>query len=627
MPETSIVIRTFNEEKYLPGFLEAVEGQEYRDFEIVVVDSGSFDRTREIAGEHCDKLLRISSEDFTFGYSLNVGVGASEGRFVAMVSAHTKPLDSSWLGSLVAPLGGDRTAMTYGRQVGWETSKFGDIQDLRRVFGPEARTLHPPNFFANNANSAVRRELWESHPFDETLPGLEDVEWAKYWMERGYQVVYEPSAGIYHIHEETWPQVRRRYYREAVAAKSIGMSGPSNVPAEVIREGGRFVADLYRVVREDDLFKRLPEIVLFRANKAIGTARGLLDGKVMASPDQRRAMFFDRGFRSVVISGRGRAALEETEAPRLKPGEVLVRVAYAGVSMADVELFEGVHGSLRDGAAAYPLVPGDEVSGWVVSAGTKVSGLSEGDPVVVGPARGCGECPECEGGRPARCTKRAEAGWTGAYAQYIAVAGRQVHRVPEDLDPKKAALARPLAVVMKGLGRLTRAWPASPDNKICAVVGVGPMGHLCARVLAHRGHLVTVFDRDPVRLAYFDGSGISKGQNLDELREFEVLVETTGDPEALQKMMAHSPPGALILLLGLPQAHQQFVFQDVVAYDKTVIGSVGSGPSDMAEAIEMLPRLELDALTGHVLPLDRFEQAWDGVRKRESLKTLLEVAG
>ena len=106
-----------------------------------------------------------------------------------------------------------------------------------------------------------------------------------------------------------------------------------------------------------------------------------------------------------------------------------------------------------------------------------------------------------------------------------------------------------------------------------------------------------------------------------------MLVETTGDPEALQKMMAHSPPGALILLLGLPQAHQQFVFQDVVAYDKTVIGSVGSGPSDMAEAIEMLPRLELDALTGHVLPLDRFEQAWDGVRKRESLKTLLEVAG
>ena len=69
MPETSIIIRAFNEEKHLPSLLRALSEQRYRDFEVVVVDSGSFDRTREIAQQYADRLVRIRSDDFTFGYS------------------------------------------------------------------------------------------------------------------------------------------------------------------------------------------------------------------------------------------------------------------------------------------------------------------------------------------------------------------------------------------------------------------------------------------------------------------------------------------------------------------------------------------------------------------------------
>jgi glycosyltransferase involved in cell wall biosynthesis len=91
-PEASIIIRTFNEEKHIQALLDALAIQSYTNFETILVDSGSLDRTREIAEGQVDTLLRIDSQDFTFGYSLNVGIQVAKGRFAVIVSAHTLPL-------------------------------------------------------------------------------------------------------------------------------------------------------------------------------------------------------------------------------------------------------------------------------------------------------------------------------------------------------------------------------------------------------------------------------------------------------------------------------------------------------------------------------------------------------
>lgn len=293
-PETSIVIRTFNEEKHLPRLLAGIERQRYRDYEVVVVDSGSRDRTPEITRQYGHRVLHISSRDFTFGYSLNVGVSASVGRFVAIVSAHTEPVDDSWLQRLVAPLNSPETAMVYGRQLGNAASKLSEARDFRRTFGEQRQVMVPPNFFANNANSGIRRDLWLERPFDEALPGLEDIEWAKNWMKRGYRVLYEPGAAIYHIHEESWRQVRRRYYREGLAAKWLGIKGRRHAIAEIACEGISLLGDLVEAGRTGELSRRTGEIVCYRTNKALGTIQGLLDGAAMASPSARDAMFFDR---------------------------------------------------------------------------------------------------------------------------------------------------------------------------------------------------------------------------------------------------------------------------------------------------------------------------------------------
>ena len=301
-PEISVIIRTFNEEKFLPGLLDALDRQSFRSFETIVVDSGSLDRTRDIAAGAADKMLRLESHDFTFGHSLNVGIREASGKYIALASAHTLPTNEHWLSNLINPLRIQNTAMVYGRQLGGKSSKFSEIRDMWRIFGPGRKVLKPPRFFANNANSAIRKDLWQEHPFDEGLLGLEDVEWAKYWMERGYQVVYEPEAALYHIHEENWRQVRRRYYREAVAAHWIGLKTVRHAVATPFIEIAHTVSDIGCILspfNEKPAPKRNPldlvrEIILFRTNKSVGTIKGLLNGAVVKNPSARKDIFFDR---------------------------------------------------------------------------------------------------------------------------------------------------------------------------------------------------------------------------------------------------------------------------------------------------------------------------------------------
>lgn len=627
MPETSVIIRAYNEERHLPALFDGLRAQGYRDFETVVVDSGSFDATREIARQRADRLVRIEPHDFTFGHSLNVGIRNSAGGVLAIVSAHTLPVDTNWLGRLVAPLRDDHTAMVYGRQIGHSDSKFSEFWDFERIFGPEYRVLRPPDFFANNANSAVRRDLWEQHPFDETLPGLEDIEWAKYWMERGYRVVYEPTAGIYHIHAESWAQVRRRYYREGQAAKWIGVRRRRDLPGEICRETRYFFGDLIQAWQQRRLREKAREIARFRYEKLIGTLGGVWDGSMMDNPLQREKLLFDRHYKAVVIHGPGRVSLDEVELPSLKPGEALIKVAYEGICATDLEILDGQHSYYKAGKAKYPIVPGHEFSGTIIAVGARVTDLREGDRVVVESIQGCGECVACRRGNRVGCPGRREVGVTGlngGYAEYVVSPGRFVHRLPEGVDLKRATLCELLAIVLKGLRRLERAWGQN-GAKNCAVVGVGPLGHLCARVLALRGHRVVAFDRNSRRLAYFSGSEVEVGEDLECLQEFDVLIEVTGDPHALNAMLHNSSAGATLLLLGLPYARREFSFEDVVSYDKSIIGSVGSGSEDFEEAIALLPTLDLRCYMQHIRPLDAYGAALEEARSNRYLKVLFAV--
>jgi threonine dehydrogenase-like Zn-dependent dehydrogenase len=156
------------------------------------------------------------------------------------------------------------------------------------------------------------------------------------------------------------------------------------------------------------------------------------------------------------------------------------------------------------------------------------------------------------------------------------------------------------------------------------VVGAGTIGHLAARVLAIRGHDVTVFDRERHRLAKLDGH-VSTAQSLDGLERFDWLIEATGDPAALSALLERSRTGATLMLMGLPYSNQPFNFESIVSFDKSILGSVGSSHQDFALALATLPLLDTTPFLEASFPLAEFERAWDVARSRSFLKVMLRA--
>lgn len=220
-PLVSIVIRTLNEEKHLDELLHAIKGQSQKEYDIetVIIDSGSTDNTLQIAKKYGCRVTHITKEEFTFGKSLNDGCDFAEGEYLVFISGHCIPVDEYWITNLVKPLVYE-CSYTYGRQLGRDTTKFSERQLFDKYFPDESR-VPQVGFFCNNANSAIRRDAWLAHRFNEELTGCEDMYLAKLLVDSGKKIGYVADAPVYHIHDETWSKVKVRYEREAIALQQI----------------------------------------------------------------------------------------------------------------------------------------------------------------------------------------------------------------------------------------------------------------------------------------------------------------------------------------------------------------------------------------------------------------------
>jgi len=200
MSEISIIVRTHNEEKWINECLRSIQNQTISDVEVVLVDNLSTDKTVEKAQYTHPELKFVQIDDYLPGKALNKGIRASSGKFFVCLSAHCIPVNDLWLETLRRNFDEiDRLAGVYGRQVPIESSDPIDKRDLLRTFGPEKQIQTQDTFF-HNANSMIRRDVWEKHPFDDDVTNIEDQIWANEVLDEGYKIVYEPDAAVYHHH-------------------------------------------------------------------------------------------------------------------------------------------------------------------------------------------------------------------------------------------------------------------------------------------------------------------------------------------------------------------------------------------------------------------------------------------
>jgi rhamnosyltransferase len=197
MLKVSIIIRTKNEEQWIDQCLNKIKNQSYNNYEIIIVDNKSTDLTLSKITKFNVKLVKVKK--FLPGNALNRGIKKSSGEIIVCLSAHSIPENNNWLLKLVQNFKDKSVAGVYGRQLPLAYSSDFDKRDLYTFFGLEKRVQKKDSFF-HNANSAIRKSLWKKIPFDEKVEHIEDRIWAHQIIKKGYKIVYEPEAAVYHWH-------------------------------------------------------------------------------------------------------------------------------------------------------------------------------------------------------------------------------------------------------------------------------------------------------------------------------------------------------------------------------------------------------------------------------------------
>lgn len=292
-PRVSVVIRCLNEEEHIGRLLAGILEQSTRDTEIVVVDSGSTDATPSVVGRFPARLIRIRPEEFSFGRALNCGFEEARGEFVVAASAHVYPVYRDWLTRLLQPFEDARIALVYGKQRGDERTRYSEHRVFAQWF-PESSDLNQEHPFCNNANAAVRRSVWEGLRYDETVTGLEDVDWAKRAMAVGHRIAYVADAEVVHVHQETVRGIFNRYRREAMALARIQPEVRFGFTGFLRLAGSSLVSDIGHALREGRP-QAIPDIGVFRLMQFWGTYRGFREPGAVTLELKRR-FYYPQGW-------------------------------------------------------------------------------------------------------------------------------------------------------------------------------------------------------------------------------------------------------------------------------------------------------------------------------------------
>ena len=169
---TSIIIRTKNEERWITQCLNAVFSQDYKDFEVIIVDNESNDSTIKKQVSLIYKKI-VTCKDYLPGRALNIGIKEAEGKVHCMSFWTLYSVNNQWLGNLLKNFNESDIVGVYGRQEPLAFTSDPDKRDLSIIFGLDRRVQQKDSFF-HNANSMIRKSLWGELPFDETVTNIED---------------------------------------------------------------------------------------------------------------------------------------------------------------------------------------------------------------------------------------------------------------------------------------------------------------------------------------------------------------------------------------------------------------------------------------------------------------------
>ena len=328
--------------------------------------------------------------------------------------------------------------------------------------------------------------------------------------------------------------------------------------------------------------------------------------------------------------------LTEVPTPTAGAGQVLIRVLRTGICGTDLHIESW--DSWAAGAITPPRVLGHEFVGEVAAIGAGVTRAEPGDIVSGEGHLVCGTCRNCMAGRRHLCIRTVGLGvhTDGAFAEYVVLPESNVwvHRHEIDLDV--AAIFDPFGNAV----HTALSFPVIGEDVI--ITGAGPIGIMAAAVAKHAGaRNVVITDVSEHRLDLARKVGVDLAVNVAEktieqaqqelgmAEGFDVGMEMSGKPSALQSMIANMAHGGRIAMLGLPAEEFPVDWSSVVLKMLHIKGIYGREMFETWYSMTVLLQrgLDLAPVITHRYDHTQHAEAFATAREGKCGKVILDWTG
>lgn len=284
--------------------------------------------------------------------------------------------------------------------------------------------------------------------------------------------------------------------------------------------------------------------------------------------------------RAALLIEPGRIVVDDVPMPEPQAEDVRVVVAGVGLCGSDQSVFRGTWAAPRT-----PWIMGHEAFGTIDAVGARVDAARIGETVVVEPNIPCGRCPHCRRGRTSACADRQSLGMNrpGALAERLVIPSANAWRVQRTAAADLVCV-EPMTVVEAALRRL-----GGPFPEAALIVGTGAQGLLMSLALQRRGIRVYAADVSAARVAFAVELGARPLDEADVAHQFDLVVETTGIPDAVALAIARAEIGGTIVELGLDGRPFDLTAQVLVRRQLRLVGSLTyDHPIDFEASVKLI---------------------------------------